>query len=68
MNIIISETQHSRLIQKLKEDKDTSAKFIKCRNCNKKYTQTIHKGKNAGCFLPHLQPPAPKQQADYSNV
>lgn len=53
MEIIISETQHLRLIKKLKEEKDTSAKFIKCRNCNKKYTQTIHKGKKSKPICPH---------------
>lgn len=53
MEIIISQTQHSRLIKKLKEEKDSSAKFIKCRNCNKKYTQTIHKGKKSKPICPH---------------
>lgn len=53
MEIIISESQHLRLVEKLREEKDSSAKFIKCRNCNKKYTQTIHKGKKSKPICPH---------------
>lgn len=53
MEIIISDLQHSRLVKKLGDEKDSSAKFIKCRNCNKKYTQTIHKGKKSKPICPH---------------
>lgn len=29
------------------EDLNKDAKFLKCRNCNKKFTQTTHKGKKS---------------------
>lgn len=35
------------------EEKDETAKYIKCRNCKKKYTQTIHKGKKSKPICPH---------------
>ena len=53
MEIIISELQHSRLVKKLREEKDSSAKFINCKNCKKKFTQTIHKGKKSTPECPH---------------
>ena len=37
----------------IEEEKDPTAKFIKCRNCNKKFTQTIHKGKKSSLVCPH---------------
>lgn len=35
------------------EEKDETAKYVKCRNCKKKYTQTIHKGKKSKPICPH---------------
>ena len=35
------------------QEEDKSAKFIKCRNCKKKYTQTIHKGKKSKPICPY---------------
>ena len=35
------------------EDKDETAKYIKCRNCKKKYTQTIYKKKKSEPICPH---------------
>ena len=35
------------------EATDESAKFIKCRECKKKFTQTIHKGKKSFPICPH---------------
>ena len=34
-------------LSKLKDKEDPTAKWIKCRNCNSKFTQTIHKGKKS---------------------
>jgi hypothetical protein len=33
--------------------KDESAKWLKCKNCKKKFTQTIHKGKKSLPICPH---------------
>lgn len=35
------------------EEKDPTAKFIKCKNCKKKFTQTIHKGKKSLPICPY---------------
>lgn len=35
------------------EDKESGEKWIKCRNCKKKFTQTIHKGKKSLPICPH---------------
>ena len=35
------------------EDENESAKWIKCKNCKKKFTQTIHKGKKSLAVCPH---------------
>ena len=35
------------------EDKESGEKWIKCVNCNKKFTQTIHKGKKSLPICPH---------------
>lgn len=34
-------------------DKESSEKWIKCKNCNKRFTQTIHKGKKSTPVCPH---------------
>lgn len=34
-------------------EKDDTAKWIKCRNCKKKFTQTIHKGKEGTKVCPY---------------
>jgi hypothetical protein len=34
-------------------DKKSGEKWIKCKNCNKKFTQTIHKGKKSLPICPH---------------
>ena len=59
MKLIITESQYERLIQmvetnaednsetKPKKVKDDTAKFLKCKNCKKWFTQTIHKGKKS---------------------
>lgn len=36
-----------------KEKKDDTAKYIKCRNCKKKFTQTIYKGKKSKPICPY---------------
>ena len=36
-----------KILHETIKDKDESAKFIKCRECKKKFTQTIHKGKKS---------------------
>jgi len=35
------------------EEKESGEKFIKCVNCKKKFTQTIHKGKKSLPICPH---------------
>ena len=35
------------------ESKEKSEKFVKCRNCKKKFTQTIHKGKKSLPICPY---------------
>jgi hypothetical protein len=35
------------------EEKESGEKWIKCVNCNKKFTQTIHKGKKSLPICPH---------------
>lgn len=42
-----------KILQETVKDKDESAKFIKCRECKKKFTQTIHKGKKSLPICPH---------------
>jgi len=44
---------NNKQVKEAKEEKDTTAKWIKCRNCNKKFTQTIHKGKKSLPECPH---------------
>ena len=34
-------------------EKDKTAKWIKCRNCKKLFTQTIHKNKESLKICPH---------------
>lgn len=34
-------------------DKNKTSRFVKCVNCNKKFTQTIHKGKKSTLECPH---------------
>jgi rubrerythrin len=50
MKIQISEDQYEKLKKDIKKD-DTS-KFITCKNCKKKFTQTIHKGKKSDPICP----------------
>lgn len=55
MKLILTEEQFNRLkdnlqipeseLTEVKPPKDDTAKFIKCRNCRKLFTQTIHKKK-----------------------
>lgn len=40
-----------KLKSEMNEEKDS--KHVKCRNCNKKFTQTIHKGKRSTLECPH---------------
>lgn len=42
-----------KILHETVKDKDESAKFIKCRECKKKFTQTIHKGKKSLPICPH---------------
>ena len=42
-----------KIIHETNKEKDESAKFIKCRECKKKFTQTIHKGKKSLPICPH---------------
>ena len=42
-----------KILHETIKDKDESAKFIKCRECKKKFTQTIHKGKKSLPICPH---------------
>ena len=42
-----------KILHETVKDKDESAKFIKCRVCKKKFTQTIHKGKKSLPICPH---------------
>ena len=42
-----------KILQETIKEKDESAKFIKCRECKKKFTQTIHKGKKSLPICPH---------------
>lgn len=37
----------------INEEKDPTAKFIKCKNCKKKFTQTLHKGKKSLAVCPY---------------
>lgn len=46
MKIKITEDQ-------LKKIKDDTAKWIKCKNCKKLFTQTIHKGKEGTKICPY---------------
>jgi rubrerythrin len=50
MKIQISEDQYEKLKKDIK--KDDTAKFITCKNCKKKFTQTIHKGKKSDPICP----------------
>jgi len=54
MKVKLTESQFERLKSNLepkelevKPPKDDTAKFIKCRNCRKLFTQTIHKNKKS---------------------
>lgn len=40
-------------IEEEKKSKESGEKWLKCDNCNKKYTQTIHKGKKSLPICPH---------------
>lgn len=51
MKIQISEDQYENLKKEIK--KDESAKWITCKNCKKKFTQTIHKGKKSSPICPN---------------
>jgi rubrerythrin len=48
-----SEEEMKNHLSKLKDKEDSSSKWIKCVNCNKKFTQTIHKGKKSLPICPH---------------
>ena len=41
------------LNNEMQEEKESGEKWIKCINCNKKFTQTIHKGKKSLPICPH---------------
>jgi hypothetical protein len=43
----------NQISQELTEKKESGEKWIKCINCNKKFTQTIHKGKKSLPICPH---------------
>jgi len=50
MKLIITESQFERLKNEMAtkgEPKDETAKWIKCKNCKKFFTQTIHKKKKS---------------------
>ena len=40
-------------VKNLSEEKESDAKWIKCRNCKKKFTQTIHKDKKSSPICPN---------------
>ena len=42
-----SKEDMEKLLNKMKEEGNRSAKWIKCRNCKQRFTQTIHKGKQS---------------------
>jgi rRNA maturation endonuclease Nob1 len=50
MKIQISEDQYEKLKKEIKKDE---SKFITCEGCNKKFTQTIYKGKKSKPICPH---------------
>lgn len=50
------------------KDKETSEKWIKCDNCNKKYTQTIYKGKKSLPICPHCGTHNQKQEQNESEL
>jgi acetyl-CoA carboxylase beta subunit len=49
MKVIITESQYERLKNEMATitPKDDTAKWIKCKNCKKFFTQTIHKKKKS---------------------
>ena len=50
----ISNPEFKQFIKKIKDkDKDPDAKYITCRNCRKKFTQTTHKGKKSLPICPN---------------
>lgn len=51
MKIQISEDQYENLKKEVK--KESGEKFITCKNCKKKFTQTIHKGKKSSPICPN---------------
>ena len=50
---IFSNIDDIEKMYRLSEDKDPNAKWIKCRNCKKKFTQTIHKDKKSSPICPN---------------
>jgi DNA-directed RNA polymerase subunit RPC12/RpoP len=42
-----------QLSQDSSKEKESGEKWIKCKNCNKKFTQTIHKGKKSLPICPY---------------
>lgn len=53
MNLQEERNRIKEMMGLISEEKESGAKWIKCRNCKKKYTQTIHKGKKSALICPH---------------
>lgn len=52
-NAVDKMISHKKEIHEMGDKKEKTEKFIKCRNCKKLFTQTIHKGKKSLPICPH---------------
>ena len=55
-------------IEEEKKSKESGEKWLKCDNCNKKYTQTIHKGKKSLPICPHCGTHNKKEEQNESEL
>lgn len=55
-------------IEENKTTKESGEKWIKCDNCNKRYTQTIHKGKKSLPICPHCGTHNQKKEQNESEL
>ena len=55
-------------IEEDKKPKESGEKWIKCDNCNKKYTQTIHKGKKSLPIFPNCGTHNQKQEQNEGEI
>ena len=53
LRLLIRKTVNRFLDEQKNSEKDKTAKWIKCRNCRKLFTQTIHKNKESLKICPH---------------